>query len=100
MKALHVSASALAIVGGATAAIAGTVLLAPHASAAPHGVDAYAYEETVSWSDVKGMGVMYACGQEDGSDIIPALADRCLWVNDGVTWLTMEDRSYRVVATN
>jgi len=98
MKALHTSAVALAVIGGSAAAIAGTLLLAPHASAAPRGVDAYAYENTVLLSEIADeLDIIPTCAMEDGSDVVPAIAPRCVWVNDGASWLTYEDRSYRII---
>ena len=38
-----------------------------------------------------------ACVMEDGSDIIPAIADRCIWTNDGNAWLTYENHSLLIV---
>jgi len=72
------------------------LLLTPHAVA--HADDAYARENTVQLSEIADeIDSIPTCAMEDGSDVIPAIAGRCLWVNQGNTWLTYEDRSYLVV---
>ena len=66
--------------------------------AAPQGADAYAYENTVLLSEIDDeVNSIPVCVQEDGSDVIPAIAGRCVWFNDGAAWLTYEDRSYRII---
>lgn len=77
-------------------AVAACVNIA-HANAQPDE-DAYEREMTIKLSQIADeIDGIPACVMEDGSDVIPAIAGRCLWSNDGNVWLTYEDRSFLIV---
>jgi hypothetical protein len=81
----------------ATCAVAASLSFASHAYAQPDD-DAYEREMTIKLSQIADeIDDIPTCMMEDGSDVIPAHGGRCLWMNDGNTWLTYEDRSFLIV---
>jgi hypothetical protein len=72
---------------------AAVIAMAPQA---PVGSDAYAYESTVNLSEIADeIDAIPTCAMEDGSDVTPARAGRCVWTDPdtGNAYLTYEDRS-------
>ena len=88
--------TSLALLAGKTvlgATLALGMLVSPHSNA-----NATTEPSTINLSEIADeLDTIPSCVMEDGSDIIPTIAGRCVWTNAGNAWLTYEDRSYLIV---